>query len=362
MIVQLLTDAQHNVVIDAARIVEGDHAADVTIDVGAGTLHAGLINAHDHLHRNHYPRLGAPPYDDAYEWGTDIHSRHADTIARARAVPRADALLFGALKNLLAGATTVVHHDAWEPAFSHDFPVRVPNIQHLHSPGLTTGSDVDSAQPYCIHVAEGTNLRAAREVDDLARRGLLSRNLLAVHAVGVDDDSIAALSNRGAAVVWCPTSNEFLFGRTAPRQLFESGIDVLVGSDSMLTATGTLFDDLRAAHAYRYMSDVALIESVTTSAARRLRLPVPSLEPGSAADVIVLRAPLLEATLDDVALVMVGGVPRIAVPELRQLFELCRVETLAMRVNGRERLIDAALACAAQRVIAAMPEAARLFG
>jgi hypothetical protein len=361
MILRLVTTDGQTIVMDGGRIVADKGTAPVTVEIGAGTLHAGLINAHDHLHRNHYPRLGSPPYADAYEWGADIHAQHARTIARARAVPRMDALLFGALKNLIGGATTVVHHDAYESAFANGFPVRVPRVQHMHSPGLTTGADVDTGQPFCIHVAEGTNLRAAREVDDLARRGLLCDKLIAVHAIAVDNVSIAALASARAAVVWCPTSNEFLFGCTPPLELFESGVDAMIGSDSMLTGAGTLVDELRAARTYGYLDENALVAAVTTTAARRLRLPEPSLAPGSAADVILLRAPLLDATVDDVALVLVDGVPRVADPELHRIFDLCGVQTDMLRVRGRERLVDARLAAAAQRVMCTMPEAARLF-
>ena len=362
MMLRLVTTAGQTVVIDGGRIVADDGTKAVTVGLGAGKLHAGLINGHDHLHRNHYPRLGSPPYADAYEWGADIHAQHADTIARARAVPRADALLFGALKNLIGGATTVVHHDAYEAAFDDSFPVRVPRVQHMHSPGLTAGADVDIEEPFCIHVAEGTNLRAAREVDDLARRALLCDRLIAVHAIGVDDASIEALAHVGAAMVWCPTSNEFLFGRTAPSALLNSGVDVMIGSDSMLTGAGTLLDELRAARTYGHLNDNALVAAATTTAARRLGLPEPSLAPGAAADVMLLRAPLLDATVDDVALVLVGGEPRVADPELHGIFDTCGVEAELMRVRGSERLVDARLASAAHRVVAAMPEAARLFG
>ena len=119
--------------VEAGRIVPPSGRFDVTIRVRDGNLLPGLVNAHDHLHRNHYGRLGHPPYQDAYEWGQDIHHRFAEAIAHGRTMPRREALLRGAWKNLRAGVTTVVHHDAWENDFDHDFPLRVARIDTADS-------------------------------------------------------------------------------------------------------------------------------------------------------------------------------------------------------------------------------------
>ena len=66
--------------IDAGRLVDPDGGFELSVDLGPGELRPGLINAHDHLHRNHYPRLGSPPYRNAYAWGRDIHDRWAEVI------------------------------------------------------------------------------------------------------------------------------------------------------------------------------------------------------------------------------------------------------------------------------------------
>ncbi|HEV7587869.1 MAG TPA: amidohydrolase family protein [Longimicrobium sp.] len=304
-------------------IVPPDGRFDTTIRIPDGELRPGLINAHDHLHRNHYGRLGAPPYANAYEWGRDIHARFADEIAAGRALPRREALLRGAWKNLRAGVTTVVHHDDWEPDFERDFPIRVARLRTAHSLGFerdfaraAAPDPTDPRQPLCVHLAEGVDDLSADEVRDLDRLGYLDGRLLAVHAVGADADGIRRLRASGAAVVWCPTSNEFLLGRTASPELLAPGIDVLLGSDSLLSADGDLLDELAAARRIGYLDDARLLDAVGATAARRLRLPVPSLAPGAPADLAAFRKPVLEATADDVALVIVRGEIRIADPRL----------------------------------------------
>jgi cytosine/adenosine deaminase-related metal-dependent hydrolase len=343
--------------------IASDGRYDVQVALGPGELRPGLINAHDHLHRNHFPRLGAPPYPDSYAWGDDLHARWAEEVARGRALDRRDALLFGALKNLIAGATTVVHHDRREQVFDEDFPVRVPRIRVAHSLGtepelVAAGGSGDRAMPLCVHLAEGTTAAAAAEVRRLDDVGLIDPDLVAVHCVGVDADGIDRLRRGGAAMTWCPTSNDFLFGRTAPRELLASGIDVLLGSDSLLTGAGTILDELRAARSRGILTDDALVAAVGRTAARRLRLPAPSLALGAPADLVHLRRPLLDATPDDLALVIVGGVPRVGD---EGLFEHAGVVVERLAFGHGTKLVAAPLATLAARVVAAWPECGRIF-
>jgi hypothetical protein len=347
------------------RLVDPDAAVDLALDLGPGELRPGLLNAHDHLHRNHYPRLGAPPYPDAYAWGRDIHERWGTDIARGRAFDRRGALLFGALKNLLAGATTVVHHDRWEPTFDEGFPIRVAPVRAAHSLGLEAdlgaARDGDPELPLCIHLAEGTTRGAADEVRALAERGLVDARLVAVHAVGVDADGVERLRAAGAAVVWCPTSNHFLFGRTAPRALLTSGVDVLIGSDSLLTGAGTLLDELRAARDLDILPERTLLQAVGATAARRLGRPAPTLAPGAPADLVHLGRPPLAATAEDVHLVVVAGVPRLGDERFQELFERCGVPAERLVVGRTVKLVSAPLASLARTVVDAWPECGRIL-
>jgi hypothetical protein len=94
------------------------------------------------------------------------------------------------------------------------------------------------------------------------------------------------------------------------------GIDVLLGSDSLLSGAGTLLDELRIARAAGLLSDERLADAVGKTAARRFGIAPPSLEPGERADIVVLTRPLLRASAEDVELVVAGGIPRVARPGL----------------------------------------------
>jgi cytosine/adenosine deaminase-related metal-dependent hydrolase len=365
---ELRADGGERVAIEGGRIAAEPSPGSFSIPLGPGLLLPGLINAHDHLFLNHFPRLGRPPYANVYEWASDVQGRLGDEVRRYRALPRRDAYLFGALKNLISGVTSVAHHDTWS-AEGEALPVRVLRVRVVHSLGLETDvdrarrGDADTAdRPLCLHLAEGVDARAFAEVEEAARRGLLSPDTLAVHVIAAADDDVARLRESGTAVVWCPTSNLHLYGRTMPAELIRSGVDVLIGTDSLLSGAGTLLDELQAARACGLLDDAALLDAVGATAARRLHVAPPSLSPGAAADVCFLRRPPLEARPADVALVVVDGLPRYGDAEFAELFERAGVEVDALEVGGVEKLVEAPLGEVARRVLDLSPTCARIFG
>ena len=337
-----------NATLDVAdgRLSAPDGEAVLTLDLGDAVLMPGLVNAHDHLHRNHLPRIGEPPYASAAVWGADLHARFADDLARRHMLSKRDALLFGAFKNILGGVTSVVHHDRREPDFDAGFPVNVVRVGTLD--GLHDAKAPPAGGPFAMHLAEGTSAASAGEIDDAFLRRLLSPRLLAVHLVAAQPAGIARLAAAGCGAVWCPTSNFFLYGATAPPALFDAGLDVLLGTDALVSGLGTLLHEIRAARALGLLSDARLASAVTDVAARRLGLPRPSLDAGAPADVVALSAPLLEALPRDVALVVVGGRPVLADERHARLFEAAGVPTRPLTVGGVPKraaapLVDAAL-------------------
>lgn len=341
------------------RIVPRDGTADLVLDLGGAALLPGLVNAHDHLHRNHLPRLGDPPYASAAAWGADLHERFADDLASRHLLPRRDALLFGALKNIIGGTTSVVHHDPWEDDFDREFPVRVVRIPAVDA--LDDAVAAPSTGPWALHLAEGTDPASLAEIDQAAMRGLLSDRLLAVHLVGAVPRGVARLAAAGCAAVWCPTSNGFLYGATAPRALFDSGVDVLLGTDALVSAEGTLFEELKAARALGFLPDPRLEEAVGATARRRLFLPPPSLEPGARADVIALGAPLLKAAPRDVMLVLTGGRPVLADDRHAGIFDAATVPSEALVVGGVPKRVASPLASVARAVLRLVPECGRIL-
>jgi cytosine/adenosine deaminase-related metal-dependent hydrolase len=257
----------------------------------AGTIaFPGLVNSHDHLEFNLYPALRHRRYGDYVEWGSDIHLRDRDLIASIERVPRSDRLRWGALKNLLCGVTTVAHHG--EP---HDeprsLPVRIVRATSIHSVRQgrrwrwRLNAPVDRS-PYVIHVGEGTSPAARREIDELLRWDLLRRSLVGVHAIAMRAEQAA----RFRAVVWCPLSNELLYGATADIAALSQRTTVLFGTDSTLTGAWNFWTHLRRARVLGALGDGALFDAVTHAAARAWGLPDGgAIAAGLEADVVVAR-------------------------------------------------------------------------
>jgi cytosine/adenosine deaminase-related metal-dependent hydrolase len=344
--------------VEHGRVAAGGGEPDVSVDLDGATLRPGLVNAHDHLHRNHLPRLGDPPYADAATWGRDLHERFTEDLERRHVLSRRDALLFGALKNVLGGATTAVHHDAWEDDFDRDFPLRVPRIPTVQS--VLEAPREKPPGPWTMHLAEGTSREAREEIAEADARGLLGRALAAVHLVATDADGLARLTRAGCAAVWCPTSNAFLYGATASRALFGAGLEVLLGTDALVSGAGTLLDELAAARATGLVSDARLAAAVGAVAARRLGLPAPSLDTGAPADLVALRAPLLSARPRDVALVLVAGRPMLADEEFAAVFDAAGVAHEPLTVGGVRKRVAAPLGSVARAVFDAAPECRRI--
>lgn len=348
--------------IAGGRICAGAAApqpGDLAVDLRGDRLLPGLINAHDHLQLNALPRLGERArYTRAGQWIADIEPRlRTDTLLLANAaVPRAQRLLIGGVKNLLSGVTTVAHHDPLYPALSEaGFPVRVPSrYGWSHSLGLDGAAAVRSAhrqtpadRPWIIHAAEGTDEVAAAEFEQLDALGCLTPNTLLVHGVALDEAQQRRLLRSGAGLIWCPSSNLHLFGRSLDvRHLFEQR-RVALGSDSRISGAPDLLAELRVARALAALDDAELESLVTERAAALLRLPDRgALAAGTLGDLLVLPRglPLAEARRADIRLVLVGGEPRYADPDYAQAFE--HAGLVPVQVDGRPKYLAPALAAA----------------
>jgi cytosine/adenosine deaminase-related metal-dependent hydrolase len=230
----------------------------------------GLINSHDHLEFNCYEQLGEETYGDYVEWGETIHRKYAAQIAAVEAVPVELRVRIGIAKNLFCGVTAVAHHGS--PVEVAGAPVHIiGGTQAIHSPqlGRLGRMLIPGRRMVVAHVGEGVNVEARKEIDRFIRWNVWRRKLVGVHAIAMS----AEQARRFAAVVWCPVSNEFLFGRTAPIDKLKKETTILFGTDSTLTASWNIWDHIRRARHYGLLTDDELIAALTTSAARVWNMP-----------------------------------------------------------------------------------------
>jgi 5-methylthioadenosine/S-adenosylhomocysteine deaminase len=159
--------------------------------------------------------------------------------------------------------------------------------------------------PMHIHVAEGRyeaerTLRehGATPLRHLDRLGALGARTIAVHAVWLDDEEVALMGARGAALAYCPSSNMFLGdGVTRLPELLRAGVRAGLGTDGGCTNNRlSVFEEMRMAsllQRVRLLDGGALPATTvwalgTESGAAMLGLPVGRVEAGGLADLVAI--------------------------------------------------------------------------
>ncbi len=309
--------------------------------------------------------------------------RDRSDIREKSRINLADRLFIGGLKNLLAGVTTVAHHNPMYRAFGLRYPVHVvTRFGWAHSLGMEHGpvgahgepggvvapaaAATPGDRPFIVHAAEGVDGCAAAELATLEACGALRTNTVLVHGLAISADAWHGLFARGVSLVWCPASNRFLFGRTlcmpcvlkAP----PAAGRVCLGSDSRVTGSNDLLEELRVAAETRVAPEV-LLRMVTSWPARVLHLTdAGRLRVGAAADLLVIPGladspaeALLRCRRRDVSLVVLRGTPMVGEPALRTAFDARRIHVRDIEVDGRASIVQAALASRIDRCLIREP-------
>ena len=304
------------------------------VDLQGYLVLPGLINAHDHLEFALFPRLGRGGYQNFMEWAEDIHHAHAAEIAFHRRIPKEVRLWWGGIRNILCGVTTVCHHNPFETdVFGEEFIVRVlEDYEWAHSLQLEPAAAVKKkrspkGRPFFIHLAEGIDKQSEKEIFDLCSRGALDSDTVVIHGLGLSNKGKTLLRAAGAGLVWCPSSNMFLFGRSLGADEIRQFPKVALGSDSPLTAEGDLLDEVRCAHQVFLMPAGDIYRCVTQMPSQLLGLKngEGTMRVGRFADLIVVRDTgfvpadtLATLSYRDVELVLLAGHVQLASAELKK--------------------------------------------
>lgn len=206
----------------------------------------GMIDLHDQVTWNVFPRWKPDRlFENRYEWEESAEYSHALKDPEASLISGGlgcDADLFGEVKALVGGATSVVGSDAgrWDhpgenaciegltrsldfyPELGKEgyravgyeiFPFEVtPERMDLYRHQLADGS----LACLLIHLAEGspTDASAHRELEILKAQGLLRKGVAVIHGVAFRQEDFKDMAANGVALVWSPRSNYELYGAT----------------------------------------------------------------------------------------------------------------------------------------------------
>ncbi|MBC8070730.1 MAG: amidohydrolase family protein, partial [Deltaproteobacteria bacterium] len=192
----------------------------------------------------------------------------------------------------------------------------------------TTASQVQS-YPYLPHVAEGINAAAANEFTCISSSGpnnLLTDHTALIHGIALVPDDYAEMQQRGSMLVWSPRSNIVLYGNTAPVTAIDVvGVPIALGTDWVASGSMNMLrelkcaDQLDATYFDDHFTDRELWLMATANGARATGAAavLGTLAAGYVADIAVFRTDenahdhraVIAANVDDVVLVLRGGVP-----------------------------------------------------
>ena len=146
--------------------------------------------------------------------------------------------------------------------------------------------------PFVIHLGEGTDEASYREINQYTRANIFKRKTIAVHGVAMDATQAEAF----AALVWCPDSNYFLVGETADVSTLKNYTSIVFGTDSALSASWSIWDQLRTAIGTGKVTKEELFDMVTTVPAKVWNMAgYGEIGTNKVADIIIAKRKLNEA-------------------------------------------------------------------
>ncbi|MBW2254979.1 MAG: amidohydrolase family protein, partial [Deltaproteobacteria bacterium] len=328
-------------------------AATLSVTCPEGVISPGLINPHDHIRYNLVPPQWPPGderYDHRHDWREGLRGH---TELHASATNTRDAVLYGELRMLFSGTTSIAGSiytvdaggllrnldsdqyneglGSWEADY-RTFPLG-------DSDGMLRASgcddyDIDDASRlgnriYLPHISEGIDPEARNEFTCMSSdlnggTDLVAGNTSIIHGVGLTPTDIGLMASEGARLVWSPRSNIHLYGHTAAVVEYDNfGVLISLGTDWVPSGSSQMLRELQCAdyldtyHFGDAFSDRDLWRMATFNAAQALGADqLGLLAEDYVADVAIydgrLRSPyraVLDAAVDDVVLVLRGGTP-----------------------------------------------------
>jgi 5-methylthioadenosine/S-adenosylhomocysteine deaminase len=319
------------------------------VDVGDAYVMPGLIDLHNHLGYNSLPLWTEPkqktPFLHHNSW-TEAPTYKSAISWPAWILANADpeALLAYVQTRALVGGTTAIQ--GWPTANrEHDQIVRNIDTEKsgtskdLVLTSALTKTPADLARVaqaegqgtgFIYHCAEGQQgTIVVREFTDAANAGCLRKTFIGIHCTSLSATDWARWASTDAgAVVWSPFSNLWLYGQTTlVPSAVSQGVTVCLGSDWGPSGTKHVLGELKVAKVTSDalgfgFTDQDLVSMITINPGDVLKRcwsrQAGRLTPGGFGDVTVLRSrnsgtfwrDVIAATEKEVALVVVGGVPR----------------------------------------------------
>jgi len=316
-----------------------------------GIIYPGLIDLHNHLSYDVFPRWHPKHlYSDRYEWRTDPDQAARVGLPYGYLVDHdffCDMNTYGELRALAGGTTSILatgnagcirglvrnldhasgFYSLFEPDTAHiqnaieARPSTDPAALQTAKSFLAEGG----SEMFIVHLAEGVDQASLDEFYFLQAQGLLTDKTALIHGIALGPAEFQAMGAAGAALIWSPHSNIELYGATAdiPAAL-DAGLQVALAPDWSVTGSSNVLDELayaagwNAEHFSGRLTDEQLVDMVTSIPAQVAGIDdeAGSIREGLFADLLVISGDradpyraLVQAEPGDVQLVLIGGQP-----------------------------------------------------
>lgn len=363
-----------------------------------GIIAPGLIDLHNHLSWNIFPRWKPnQEFGNRYDWqqkpvyNIEMTVPHAliaqegleceaERYAEVKAITEGETSVTGSMHGLCVQHLT--RNLDVDPELGPGLGKIIYNVFPLQmsTEELAEADAALGAHPrgsLLIHLGEGAphDAAAAREFAMLKGRGLLRPGVSLIHGVAITPEGFREMAAHGVGLIWSPRSNVELYGDTANVAAAKAaGVTMALAPDWSPTGSVGSLGELNYASMWNQtqstppFTEKDLVMMATANAAKLVNLSgeIGSLAPGHAADMMVLRKSDLDAGHDaywvithsgaqDVRLVVIGGRAMYGEPALVEDFGTARGERLQvcgteeeLRVSGKpfgetEKTLEAAL-------------------
>ncbi|MBB3225161.1 amidohydrolase family protein [Pseudoduganella umbonata] len=355
--------------------------AGVAVTATGGTIFPGLIDLHNHLTYNMLPLWQVPKrYTNRNQWRTEEASYQSDVARPASLLARhPDAgytraiIRYAECRSLFGGVTTAQGMSLSssngtrklfeglvrnvEQPLEQDWPTAACQTLDYHPdeiasklvPALATG------MPFFYHLSEGTDRVARQRFRDLLLddgKWAVGKSMICIHCVGLKSRDFDVMA-RTAGMVWSPTSNLLLYGRTADVAAAKKrGVPIALGADWSPSGCKNLLGELKVARAVSakrggLFSPRELVEMVTSQPAAMLGWArhVGTIAAGLRADLLVIEGinadpytALIDAEETAIRAILIDG--RIRVAEAGALTAADPLTSESCTIGGKQYHID----------------------
>ncbi|TGM81464.1 hydrolase [Leptospira mtsangambouensis] len=338
-----------------------------TISLKGKKVYPGFVNSHDHLLASYLPKVGGNEKHKSWLSYDNLY-KSSGVFAERQQIDPEILYYLGAYKNLFAGVTTVFDHIPHyiQNPFRGILPVKLISDYTLaHSignyslgwgegPALEYRMAEHAGLPFVTHLAEGLDDDSKQSLRLLEKMDALGGHSVLVHCLPFGPKEVEKILEKGASVVWCPTSNLHIFGKTTNIKLFlDMGVNVCLGTDYSPSGAVNLLEELKTAKSIYFglygeeLPETTLLKMVTENPRKAFRLGNPdALMPGLSADLLIINddkkateVNLSDLSFQQIDLVVVDGYPIYGSEEYRSLFLHFGLETEELSFSGKKKLV-----------------------